>query len=47
MAALQVVWVPDTNLLDVDYQGVERADQVLKSIEEFRPEEWGLPPFDQ
>ena len=21
------------------------ADQTLKSLEEFRPEEWGLPPF--
>ncbi|KAE9408652.1 HAD-like protein [Gymnopus androsaceus JB14] len=44
-AGMAVVWVPDPNLLDVEYSGSERADQMLKSIEEFVPEEWGLPPY--
>jgi pseudouridine-5'-monophosphatase len=33
-------------LLGVEYAGIERADQTLKSIEDFFPEEWGLPPYD-
>jgi len=42
-----VVWVPDQNLLDVgSSQVTERPDQVLRSLEAFVPEEWGLPPFD-
>ncbi|EIN11417.1 HAD-like protein [Punctularia strigosozonata HHB-11173 SS5] len=45
-AGMKVVWVPDANLLGVDYQGVEKADQVLKSLEEFKPDDWGLPPYD-
>jgi len=45
-AGMTVVWVPDPNLLDVEYSGIEQADQTLKSIEEFVPEEWGLPPYD-
>ncbi|KAG6869102.1 hypothetical protein C0993_001667 [Termitomyces sp. T159_Od127] len=45
-AGMSVIWVPDANLLDVDYTGKERADQILKSIEDFVPEEWGLPPYD-
>ncbi|TFK70595.1 HAD-like protein [Pluteus cervinus] len=44
-AGMHVVWVPDSSLLDVEYNGEERADQLLKSLEEFRPEEWGLPPY--
>ncbi|KAG6873446.1 hypothetical protein C0995_015535 [Termitomyces sp. Mi166 len=45
-AGMSVIWVPDTNLLGVEYTGMERADQVLESIEDFVPEEWGLPPYD-
>ncbi|KAF5388834.1 hypothetical protein D9757_005609 [Collybiopsis confluens] len=45
-AGMSVVWVPDANLLNVEYTGSERADQVLESIESFVPEEWGLPPYD-
>jgi pseudouridine-5'-monophosphatase len=43
-----VVWVPDQNLLDLgSSQVTERPpDQVLRSLEAFVPEEWGLPPFD-
>jgi pseudouridine-5'-monophosphatase len=41
------VWVPDQNLLDVGHlQVTERPDQVLRSLDAFVPEEWGLPPFD-
>jgi len=39
------VWVPDQNLLDIGYSGEERADQTLKSLEDFVPEQWGLPPY--
>ncbi|KAJ7212971.1 HAD-like domain-containing protein [Mycena pura] len=44
-AGMSVVWIPDDKLLDVEYSGVEKADQTLKSLEEFVPEEWGLPPY--
>jgi pseudouridine 5'-phosphatase len=41
-----VVWVPDENLLSVDSsQLTEKPDQILRSLEAFVPEEWGLPPF--
>jgi pseudouridine-5'-monophosphatase len=40
-----VVWVPDVNLLGVEYDGIEKADQILESIEDFVPEQWGLPPY--
>ncbi|KAF8913707.1 HAD-like domain-containing protein [Mucidula mucida] len=46
-AGMKVVWVPDSNLLDVAYDGEEIADQILKSIEDFVPEAWGLPPYDE
>jgi len=45
-AGMSVVWVPDSSLLDVEYSGSEKADQVLKSVEDFAPEQWGLPPYD-
>ncbi|KAJ6629436.1 HAD-like domain-containing protein [Mycena sp. CBHHK59/15] len=44
-AGMSVVWVPDTNLLKVGYSGEEEADQILQSLEEFVPEQWGLPPY--
>ncbi|RDB25150.1 (DL)-glycerol-3-phosphatase 2 [Hypsizygus marmoreus] len=44
-AGMSVVWVPDHNLLDVGYSGQEQADQIIRSIEHFVPEEWGLPPY--
>lgn len=41
------MWVPDQNLLNVgSLQITEKPDQVLRSLEDFVPEEWGLPPFD-
>ncbi|KAM6496964.1 HAD-like domain containing protein [Amanita muscaria] len=44
-AGMSVVWIPDNNLLDVEYSEVEKADQTLKSLKEFVPEEWCLPVF--
>ncbi|CDO76967.1 hypothetical protein BN946_scf184281.g14 [Trametes cinnabarina] len=44
-----VVWVPDANLLAIGGEAAppaETPDQLLKSLEEFVPEEWGLPPYD-
>ncbi|KAK0195057.1 HAD-like domain-containing protein [Armillaria mellea] len=45
-AGMNVIWIPDANLLDVEYVGEEKADAMLKSLQEFVPEEWGLPPYD-
>ncbi|KAA1475169.1 HAD-like protein [Dentipellis sp. KUC8613] len=45
-AGMNVVWVPDPNLLGMEANSVHGADQVLKSLEEFVPEEWGLPPYN-
>jgi pseudouridine 5'-phosphatase len=43
-----VVWVPDENMLDVESSQVtERPDQILRSLEAFVPEEWGLPPYGE
>ncbi|GLB37410.1 putative haloacid dehalogenase-like hydrolase [Lyophyllum shimeji] len=44
-AGMSVIWVPDANLLNVGYTGEEKADRLIKSIEDFIPEEWGLPPY--
>ena len=41
-----VVWVPDANLLEVDDKGQEKPDQTLRSLEDFKPEEWGLPAYE-
>ncbi|EIM81301.1 HAD-like protein [Stereum hirsutum FP-91666 SS1] len=47
-AGMNVVWVPDPNLLKLDMAGTPEVqpDQMLNSLEEFKPEEWGLPPYD-
>jgi len=45
-AGMSVVWVPDAKLLDVEFTSPETADQILKSVEEFAPEQWGLPQYD-
>jgi pseudouridine 5'-phosphatase len=38
-----VVWVPDEKLL-----GLEHALEInhIPSLEHFKPEEWGLPPYE-
>ncbi|KAF4621454.1 hypothetical protein D9613_000507 [Agrocybe pediades] len=47
-AGMSVVWVPDPNLLKIKQNNVEeKPDQVLESLEQFAPEEWGLPPYDK
>jgi len=43
-ANMRVVWVPDTNL-EKDQELVNRVDIVLASLESFKPEAFGLPPF--
>ncbi|KAI5405070.1 DL-glycerol-3-phosphatase [Lathyrus oleraceus] len=42
-AGMSVVMVPDSRL-DKSFHGA--ADQVLKSLLDFNPSEWGLPPFE-
>lgn len=44
-----VIWVPDPNLValgDQTSSPLEQPDRTLKSLEDFVPEEWGLPPYD-
>ncbi|KAI9026873.1 HAD-like domain-containing protein [Hyaloraphidium curvatum] len=44
-AGMRVVWVPDRRMeLDPELLGPEV--EVMYSLEEFRPERYGLPPFD-
>ena len=40
-----VVWVPDPNLLKIGSNEEEKPDQVLTTLEDFVPEDWGLPPY--
>ncbi|KAH7544658.1 hypothetical protein FEM48_Zijuj01G0009200 [Ziziphus jujuba var. spinosa] len=42
-AGMSVVMVPDPRL-DSSYH--DKADQVLSSLLDFNPEDWGLPPFE-
>ncbi|THH07139.1 hypothetical protein EW145_g3582 [Phellinidium pouzarii] len=44
-AGMNVVWVPDANLLEVGSSAIHEADEVLRSLEKFDPAKWGLPPF--
>ncbi|KAJ3329082.1 Pseudouridine-5'-phosphatase [Blyttiomyces sp. JEL0837] len=44
-ARMNVVWIPDVNL-ERDPQLVERCAGVYNSMEEFVPEQFGLPPYD-
>lgn len=50
-AGMKVVWVPDPNLLKLGNgdnleNASEKPDLQIHSVEEFVPEEWGLPPYD-
>jgi len=44
-AGMSVVWVPDPNLLKLGHHVDECPDQILASLEDFVPGEWGLPPY--
>ncbi|KAI1795624.1 HAD-like protein [Ganoderma leucocontextum] len=47
-AGMNVVWVPDANLVSLGGEATsvdEQPDSTLKSLEEFVPEDWGLPPY--
>ncbi|KAI0784145.1 HAD-like protein [Abortiporus biennis] len=50
-AGMRVVWVPDPELLAIGNgdtsNTLEQADLMLNSLEHFKPEEWGLPPYDE
>ena len=43
-AGMQVIWVPDPNMNTALFR--DRVNAVYKSLEEFRPEDAGLPPYD-
>ncbi len=48
MSTVAVVWVPDANLVALGGEATsvdEQADATLTSLEEFVPEDWGLPPY--
>lgn len=42
-----VVWVPDEGLLSAVGDEEIHATQRLSTLEQFKPEEWGLPAFDK
>ncbi|EJD02672.1 HAD-like protein [Fomitiporia mediterranea MF3/22] len=44
-AGMNAVWVADSSLLEVEYSGIYKADEILHSLEEFDPAKWGLPPY--
>ncbi len=48
-AGMQCVWIPDAMLVQTlagEKLEALRPTQRLASAEEFKPEEWGLPPYD-
>ena len=48
IGVVAVVWVPDANLVALGGEATsvgEQPDATLKSLEDFVPEEWGLPPY--
>ncbi|KAF8520482.1 HAD-like protein [Hysterangium stoloniferum] len=44
-AGMQVVWVPDTSLTALNEGRNLGAHEILTSLEEFKPEKWGLPAY--
>ncbi|KAK9898284.1 HAD-like protein [Cystobasidium minutum MCA 4210] len=46
-AGMPVVWVPDEGLLAAAGDETIHATQRLTSLDEFKPEEWGLPAYDE
>jgi len=43
---MNVVWVPDVELLALDPEATHGAKVIHEHLEDFKPEQWGLPPFD-
>lgn len=46
-AASIVIWVPDEGLLAAAGDEQVHATQRLSSLDDFKPEEWGLPAYDE
>ncbi|EJD75032.1 hypothetical protein LOAG_17742 [Loa loa] len=46
-AGMNVIMVPDLRYAKVPDEGKEQVVEVLKSLEDFRPESVGLPAFGQ
>ncbi|QRW21649.1 haloacid dehalogenase [Rhizoctonia solani] len=44
-AGMNVVWIPDPNLAALTTADELGADETLRSLEDFIPESWGLPPY--
>lgn len=45
-AGMKCVWVPDSNVNKSDWEvKLKGVDLILNSLEEFVPEEFGLPPY--
>ncbi|KAG9020736.1 hypothetical protein FS837_007922 [Tulasnella sp. UAMH 9824] len=45
-AGMKTIWVPDEKLRALAPNETYGADCILESLEQFKPEEWGLPPYD-
>lgn len=46
-AKMNVVWIPDENIKCLTGDEEHGATIVLKSMEELKPEQFGLPPYDE
>ncbi|QRV94048.1 haloacid dehalogenase [Ceratobasidium sp. AG-Ba] len=44
-AGMNVVWIPDPNLSALTTSEDLGADETLRSLVDFKPESWGLPPY--
>ncbi|KAG8910521.1 hypothetical protein FRC01_006284 [Tulasnella sp. 417] len=45
-AGMKTIWVPDEKFRALAPNETYGADGVLESLESFKPEEWGLPPYE-
>ena len=43
---MNVVWVPDVELRALDPENTHGAKVIHEHLEDFKPEQWGLPPVD-
>ena len=46
LSVVVVVWVAVPEIRALEAGAGITPDQILQSLEEFRPEEWGLPPYE-